>query len=64
MRAGQREAQERCDVGTSHSSHGGQTTIMSDDDRTGVYRVPPHLPDTLPDLERLYPPFEESHHGS
>jgi hypothetical protein len=28
------------------------------------YRVPPHFLDTLPDLERLYPPFEETHHGS
>jgi hypothetical protein len=28
------------------------------------YRVPPHCLDTLPDLERLYPPFEETHHGS
>jgi hypothetical protein len=29
-----------------------------------AYRVPPHFLDTLPDLERLYPPFEETHHGS
>ena len=28
------------------------------------YRVPPHFLDTLPALERLYPPFEETHHGS
>ena len=28
------------------------------------YRVPPHFLDELPDLERLYPPFEEIHHGS
>ena len=28
------------------------------------YRVPPHFLDALPDLERLYPPFEEPHHGS
>jgi IS1 family transposase/transposase-like protein len=28
------------------------------------YRVPPHFLDTLPELERLYPPFEETHHGS
>jgi hypothetical protein len=28
------------------------------------YRVPPHFLDALPDLERLYPPFEETHHGS
>jgi len=28
------------------------------------YRVPPHFLDGLPDLERLYPPFEEAHHGS
>jgi hypothetical protein len=28
------------------------------------YRVPPHFLDELPDLERLYPPFEETHHGS
>jgi hypothetical protein len=27
-------------------------------------RVPPHFLDELPDLERLYPPFEETHHGS
>jgi len=28
------------------------------------YRVPPHFLDALPDLERLDPPFEETHHGS
>jgi len=28
------------------------------------YRVSPHFLDALPDLERLYPPFEETHHGS
>jgi hypothetical protein len=28
------------------------------------YRVPPHFLDALPDLARLYPPFEETHHGS
>ena len=28
------------------------------------YRVPPHFLAALPDLERLYPPFEETHHGS
>ena len=28
------------------------------------YRVPPHFLATLPALERLYPPFEEIHHGS
>ena len=28
------------------------------------YRVPPHFLDTLPALERLYPRFEEIHHGS
>jgi hypothetical protein len=28
------------------------------------YRVPSHFLDALPDLERLYPPFEETHHGS
>ena len=28
------------------------------------FRVPPHFLDTLPDLERLYPPFKETHHGS
>jgi hypothetical protein len=28
------------------------------------YRVPPHFLDTLPALKRLYPPFEETHHGS
>jgi hypothetical protein len=28
------------------------------------YRVPPHFLDELPDLEHLYPPFEETHHGS
>jgi hypothetical protein len=27
-------------------------------------RVPPHFLEELPDLERLYPPFEETHHGS
>jgi len=27
-------------------------------------RVPPHFLDEVPDLERLYPPFEETHHGS
>jgi hypothetical protein len=28
------------------------------------YRVPPRFLDTLPELERLYPPFDETHHGS
>ena len=28
------------------------------------YRVPPYFLDALPELERLYPPFEETHHGS
>ena len=28
------------------------------------YRVPPHFLDALSALERLYPPFEETHHGS
>ena len=28
------------------------------------YRVPPHFLDALPDLERLYPPFDETYHGS
>jgi IS1 family transposase/transposase-like protein len=28
------------------------------------YRVPSYFLDGLPDLERLYPPFEETHHGS
>src|SRR5262249_49062429 len=28
------------------------------------FRVPPHFLDTLPDMERLYPPFEETHLGS
>jgi IS1 family transposase/transposase-like protein len=28
------------------------------------YRVPPHFMDGLGDLEHLYPPFEETHHGS
>jgi IS1 family transposase len=28
------------------------------------YRVPPYFLDELPDLARLYPPFEETHHGS
>jgi IS1 family transposase/transposase-like protein len=28
------------------------------------YRVPPHFLDGLPDLQRLYPPFEETHHGN
>jgi hypothetical protein len=28
------------------------------------YRVPPHVLEELPDLEQLYPPFEETHHGS
>ena len=28
------------------------------------YRVPPHFLEELPDLEHLYPPFEETHHGS
>jgi len=28
------------------------------------YRVPPHFLDGLCDLERLYPPLEETHHGS
>ena len=28
------------------------------------YRVPPHFLDGLTDLERLYPPFEETHQGS
>jgi hypothetical protein len=28
------------------------------------YRVPPHFLDTWPALERLYPSFEETHHGS
>ncbi len=28
------------------------------------YRVPPYFLDALPDLEHLYPPFEETHHGS
>src|SRR5687768_15966194 len=26
------------------------------------YPVPPHFLDALPDLERLYPPFEAPHH--
>lgn len=28
------------------------------------YRVPPHFLNGLPNLERLYPPFEETHQGS
>ncbi len=28
------------------------------------YRVPPHFLDELPDLQRLYPQFEEAHHGN
>lgn len=28
------------------------------------YRVLPHFLDGLPDLERLYPPFEEARQGS
>lgn len=28
------------------------------------YRVPPHFLDQLPDLERLYPPCQEAHHGN
>ena len=28
------------------------------------YRVPPRFLDGLPDLHRLYPPFEETHHGN
>jgi len=28
------------------------------------YRVPPRFLDTLPELERLYPPFDETHPGS
>lgn len=28
------------------------------------FRVPPLFLDKLPELERLYPPFEETHHGS
>jgi IS1 family transposase len=28
------------------------------------YRVPPYFLDELPDLECLYPPFKETHHGS
>jgi len=28
------------------------------------YRVPPQFLDKLPELERLYPPFEEIYHGS
>jgi IS1 family transposase/transposase-like protein len=28
------------------------------------YRVPPRFLDTLPELERLYPPFDETYHGS
>ena len=28
------------------------------------YRVPPHFLDKFPELQRLYPPFEETHHGS
>ena len=28
------------------------------------YRVPPHFLDGLSDLQHLYPPFEEAHHGN
>jgi IS1 family transposase/transposase-like protein len=28
------------------------------------YRVPPHFLDGLPDLHRLYPPFDDTHHGN
>jgi hypothetical protein len=28
------------------------------------YRVPPHFLDELPDLQRLYPAFDDTHHGN